>query len=269
MTLPPAGDPGPAAALRARLVETLRARGALHSPAVLEAFARVPRHVFVPEVPVEEAYRDRWIATRRTPDGEVISSSSQPEIMAIMLEQLEVRPGQRVLEIGAGTGYHAALLAHLAGPTGTVTTVDLDPDLADGARRHLAAAGVPGVRVVCGDGWEGWAEGGPWDRIVLTAVHPLRARLAGAGPALTVSGRGRRSRRPGGRGDVVLVVPGGQALGPAAVAARHRAGGAAGRWGPLSPGPARRRRPARPRPPGDGRAGGRAGPPPPGGRAGR
>jgi protein-L-isoaspartate(D-aspartate) O-methyltransferase len=69
---------------------------------------------------VEDAYRDRWIATKRTPEGEVVSSSSQPEIMVIMvimLEQLDVRPGQRVLEVGAGTGYNAALLARLVGPT--------------------------------------------------------------------------------------------------------------------------------------------------------
>src|SRR5207245_8733647 len=103
-------------ALRAALVETLRSKGCLRSPAIADAFATVPRHLFVPEVSVGEAYRDRWIATKRLADGEVVSSSSQPEIMAVMLEQLDVRPGQRVLEIGAGTGYNAALLAHLVGP---------------------------------------------------------------------------------------------------------------------------------------------------------
>jgi protein-L-isoaspartate(D-aspartate) O-methyltransferase len=107
-------------ALPAALVETLRAKGSLRSPAVAEAVATVPRHLFVPSVSVEDAYRDRWIATKRTPEGEVVSSSSQPEIMVIMvimLEQLDVRPGQRVLEVGAGTGYNAALLARLVGPT--------------------------------------------------------------------------------------------------------------------------------------------------------
>ena len=98
-------------ALRTALVETLRARGRLQSPAIAAAFAQVPRHLFVPDVSLDEASRDTFIATKRQPDGEVISSSSQPEIMAIMLEQLDLRPGQRVLEIGAGTGYNAALLA--------------------------------------------------------------------------------------------------------------------------------------------------------------
>ena len=176
-------------ALRAALVETLRSKGSLRSPAIAEAVATVPRHLFVPDVSVEDAYRDRWIATKRMPDGEVVSSSSQPEIMVIMLEQLDVRLGQRVLEIGAGTGYNAALLAHLVGPTGCVTTVDIDEDIVSAARTHLVVAGVNGVRVVCADGWAGGAEGAPYDRIVLTVgaadISPAwRAQLAPGGRLL-------------------------------------------------------------------------------------
>src|SRR5262245_20506986 len=102
------------------------------------------------------------------PNGEVVSSSSQPEIMAIMLEQLDVRPGHRVLEIGAGTGYNAALLAHLVGGTGRVTAVDIDGDIVAAARVHLAAAGISGGQLVCADGWACVPEDGPYDRIVLT-----------------------------------------------------------------------------------------------------
>ena len=174
------------AVLRAALVATLRSKGSLRSPAIAEAVATVPRHLFVPDVSVEDAYRDRWIATKRMADGEVVSSSSQPEIMASMLEQLDVRPGQRVLEIGAGTGYNAALLAHLVGPAGCVTSVDIDEDIVSAARTHLAVAGVNGVRVVCADGWTGVAEGAPYDRIVLTVgaadISPAwRAQLAPGG----------------------------------------------------------------------------------------
>jgi len=174
------------AVLRAALVETLRSKGSLASPAIAEAFAAVPRHLFVPDVSVEDAYRDRSIATKRLPDGDVVSSSSQPEIMAVMLEQLDVRPGHRVLEVGAGTGYNAALLAHLVGTAGRVTTIDIDDDIAAAARTHLHTAGVTGVRVVCADGWAGDAKDAPYDRIMLTVgsadISPAwRAQLAPGG----------------------------------------------------------------------------------------
>jgi protein-L-isoaspartate(D-aspartate) O-methyltransferase len=86
-----------------------------------------------------------------------------------MLEQLDVRPGQRVLEIGAGTGYNAALLGFLAGSAGQVTSLELDPEVADEAAAHLRAAGAGNVTVVCGDGEHGWAAGAPYDRIIVTA----------------------------------------------------------------------------------------------------
>src|SRR5262249_21279492 len=102
-------------------------------------------------------------------NGEAISSSSQPAIMAIMLEQFGLAPGQRVLEIGAGSGYNAALLAEVVGPTGQVTTIDLDEDLVAGAREHLASAGFDRVRVVCADGTFGDPASAPFDRVILTA----------------------------------------------------------------------------------------------------
>lgn len=114
----PAAPAVKAEALRTALVDTLRARGRLQSPAIAAAFAQVPRHLFVPDVSLDEASRDTFIATKRLPDGEVISSSSEPEIMAIMLEQLDLRPGQRVLEIGVGSSYNAALLARAVGDGG-------------------------------------------------------------------------------------------------------------------------------------------------------
>jgi protein-L-isoaspartate(D-aspartate) O-methyltransferase len=197
-----------AEALRAALVEALRARGRLQSAAIAAAFAQVPRHLFVPDVSLEEAYRDTFIATKRQADGEVISSSSQPEIMAIMLEQLDLRPGQRVLEIGAGTGYNAALLARVVGDGGRVTTLDLDEDIVAGARAHLAAAGVTGVRVVWADGWAGCVEAAPFDRIILTVGAP------------DISPTWRTQLAPGGR----LVLPLGLPAVQASVAFAERDG---------------------------------------------
>src|SRR4030081_2626179 len=85
-----------------------------------------------------------------------------------MLEQLDLRPGHHVLEIGAGTGYNAALMARIVGPAGAVTAVDIDEDLIARAAVHLAEAGVSGVELVAADGALGYPTGAPYDRIVLT-----------------------------------------------------------------------------------------------------
>ena len=128
----------------------------------------MPRHLFLPDVGIADVYTDRAFPTKHA-DGRPISSSSQPAIMAIMLEQLALAPGQRVLEIGAGTGYNAALIAHIDGQGGHVVTIDIDDDLVLLARQHLAAAGFDGVDVRCADGGYGYPEAAPYDRIILTA----------------------------------------------------------------------------------------------------
>ena len=140
----------------------------MRTAAVEAAFRAVPRHVFLPDVGVEDVYTDRAFPTKHA-DGRPISSSSQPAIMAIMLEQLALQPGQRVLEIGAGTGYNAALITHLVRNGGQVVTIDIDEDVVVAARQHLAAAGFDRVDVRCADGGYGDPEGAPFDRIILTA----------------------------------------------------------------------------------------------------
>jgi protein-L-isoaspartate(D-aspartate) O-methyltransferase len=159
--------PGDANALNQKLVDQLKWKGSLTVPAVEAAFRAVPRHLFLPDLPLEEVYQDEAIATKML-DGQFVSSSSQPAIMAIMLEQLQLEAGQRVLEIGAGTGYNAALMAHLVGETGQVVTIDIDEDIVEGARSHLASTDFTNVHVICADGAEGYAELAPYDRIILT-----------------------------------------------------------------------------------------------------
>ena len=101
--------------LNQALVDELKSMGCIQTPRVEAAFQAVLRHRFIPETPLEEVYSNRVILTKQDQNGQWISSSSQPAIMAIMLEQLDLEPGQKVLEIGAGTGYNAALMATLLG----------------------------------------------------------------------------------------------------------------------------------------------------------
>ncbi|MFF0295337.1 methyltransferase, FxLD system [Kitasatospora sp. NPDC004614] len=154
-------------ALRVAMVEALRAAGSVRSAAVAAALLAVPRHVFVPEATLAEAYEpERALVTKRNEYGLAVSSVSAARIQAQMLEQADVRPGMRALEIGSG-GYNAALIAELVGPTGEVVTVDIDPFVTERAEKYLAEAGYERVRVVLADGSEP-VEGGPFDRIIVT-----------------------------------------------------------------------------------------------------
>src|SRR6266567_2264621 len=98
------------ATLHQQLIDQLKSNRHITSRSVEAAFRAVPRHLFLPNIALKEVYQDQAIVTKSL-DERVVSSSSQPTMMAIMLEQLQLQPGQRVLEIGAGTGYNAALMA--------------------------------------------------------------------------------------------------------------------------------------------------------------
>jgi protein-L-isoaspartate O-methyltransferase len=147
-----------AARLRGRLVRELSRSGDVCSGRVADAIGEVPRELFVSDIAasrgLEVVYRNEALAAKTDARGRWLSSSSQPSIMAIMLEQLELELGHRVLEIGAGTGYNAALLRHIVGPGGHVATIEIDPQLARRARSALQHAGYA-ARVLVGDGREG------------------------------------------------------------------------------------------------------------------
>ena len=153
--------------LNNRLIDKLKSDGAISSACVEAAFRAVPRHLFLPDVALEEVYQDSAIAIKHE-DGMTISSSSQPSLMAAMLEQLELEPGHKVLEIGAASGYNAALMAHIVGEGGHVVTIDIDDDLVLGARGHLTVAGFTNVEAICADGGFGYEDAAPYDRIILT-----------------------------------------------------------------------------------------------------
>ncbi|MFE0423068.1 methyltransferase, FxLD system [Streptomyces sp. NPDC058953] len=161
-------DSAEAERLRNALVDRIRANGHARTAAVENALRAVPRHVFVPDASLEDAYANAPVHIKYDTDGTSISCASQPGVVALMLDQLDVRPGDRVLELGAGSGYNAALLAHLVGEACHVTTLDVDDDLVEGARAHLTAAGITNVEAVTRDGALGYAEGAPYDRIIAT-----------------------------------------------------------------------------------------------------
>ncbi|MGH4017764.1 MAG: methyltransferase, FxLD system [Pseudonocardiaceae bacterium] len=152
-----------------RMVEHIRDAGHLYSNSVEQALRAVPRHLFVPEASIEDAYANRAITTKPGgPGGRPASCASVPTVVAMMLGQLDAQPGDRVLEIGAGTGYNAALLAELVGQTGQVTTIDIHPDVTGQARRALDETGYGCVRVITGDGALGAPDLAPFDRIIVT-----------------------------------------------------------------------------------------------------
>lgn len=150
-------------AQRNRLIEELRFQGI--SERVLAAMRRVPRHLFIPESEWIHAYADYPLPIGW---GQTISA---PHMVAIMCDLLDIRDGMKVLEIGAGSGYHAAVMAVLAG-SGHVYAVEVIEGLAEFARRNLKKAGITNVTVITGDGSLGLPEYTPYDRINVACAAP-------------------------------------------------------------------------------------------------
>jgi len=171
--------------LHTSFVDELARRGTFGSPSVEAAFRAVPRHRFLPRVTPQEAYRDQVVVTK-IENGVPVSASSQPSFMAVMLQQLELEPGHRILEIGTGTGYNAALMAEVVGKHGKVVSVDIDAGIGAAARACLRETGYDDVTVLCGDGTFGHVAEAPYDRIIVTVaagdIPPaLREQLVPAG----------------------------------------------------------------------------------------
>jgi protein-L-isoaspartate(D-aspartate) O-methyltransferase len=178
--------------VRTELIVKLRQRGALRSQLIAKAMSEIPREQFIrkmyrdqPGQPglhemtedgigdrrqwLELVYADQTIVTSLDTAGLPYVSSTAPWLMAMMLESLDLAPGQRVLEIGTGTGYNAALLARAVGDPGLVTTVDIDCDAAGQAKEAIERTVGRGMVVLCGDGKAGAPLQAPFDRIVATA----------------------------------------------------------------------------------------------------
>lgn len=152
---------------RERLVDNLVRKGYIHSPHVEKAMKRVLREEFVPEGLRNEAYVDSPLPIG---EGQTISA---PHMVAIMAEQLDLSPGMNVLEIGSGSGYHAAVCAEIVSPDGHVFTIERIASLATFAENNLRNSGYGEfVTVIFGDGTRGLPEHAPYDRIFVAAAAP-------------------------------------------------------------------------------------------------
>jgi protein-L-isoaspartate(D-aspartate) O-methyltransferase len=193
---------------RSRMVEEqIRARG-VTDPKVLAAIKTVPRHLFVPDGERRRAYTDSPLPIGA---GQTIS---QPYIVALMTSLLDVEPGDRILEVGTGSGYQAAVLSRLARQ---VYSVEILEHLAGRARRTLSVLGYGNVHVRVGDGYQGWPEEAPFDGIIVTAAppripEPLKRQLKVGGKMVIPVGEGYQdlevlTKRPDGGFDRAKVLP--------------------------------------------------------------
>jgi len=177
MRIAPSAEAAMFVTLRLRMIDSqLRARG-IEDESVLDAMSRVPRHEFT-----AERYRDQAYEDYPLPIGEG-QTISQPYIVASMLAALALSPSDRVLEVGTGSGYVTALLAELAAQ---VVSVERFAALADDAANLLAHLGHTNVKVIVGDGSQGYAASAPYDAIIVSAAapevpHPLLEQLAEGG----------------------------------------------------------------------------------------
>jgi len=157
-------------AKRKELVEELEREGRIKTDEVKKAFLEVPREEFVPEAMRDYAYVDTPLEIG---NGQTISA---PHMVAIMCEALDIKRGQKILEIGAGSGYHAAIVSKLVGEAGHVYTVERFSSLAEEAQKNLDRVGVKNVTVKVGDGSEGFSEHAPYERIYVACAAPKTPR---------------------------------------------------------------------------------------------
>ncbi len=169
---------------RKRMVRRLRDTGYIHSPEVVRAMEAVERHLFIPAEIRDNGYLDTPLLIG---EGQTISA---PHMVGMMVEALELKPGLKVLEVGGGSGYHAAVMAELIKPDGKVYSMERIESLAERARRNLERAGYSSmVETVVGDGSKGYPDKAPFDRISVAAAapyvpDPLKHQLAEGGRLL-------------------------------------------------------------------------------------
>ncbi|MCL5100706.1 MAG: protein-L-isoaspartate(D-aspartate) O-methyltransferase [Candidatus Marsarchaeota archaeon] len=144
-------------------VDVLVHSGILRSKRIIDAFKHIKRHLFVRKEDMEFAYQDMPLPLARD------STISQPSTVAVMLEYLDIREGDRVLEIGTGSGWNAALIGYCVGSAGSVVSLEIDNELANNAKDNISKTEIKNVKIICKDGTKGHIEDAPYDRIIYTA----------------------------------------------------------------------------------------------------
>ncbi|MDE1762188.1 MAG: protein-L-isoaspartate O-methyltransferase [Candidatus Micrarchaeota archaeon] len=147
-----------------RLIGSLIARGFLRTPTIIEAFRRYPRHNFVPRGEFDSAYLDMAIKTVG------FSTISQPSVIASILEELSPQEGEKVLEVGTGSGWQSALISHCVGESGRLITMEINREVFEFARKNLAKFSIRNIKMLNASGMEGYPNGAPYDKIVFAAA---------------------------------------------------------------------------------------------------
>jgi len=148
------------------LIERMIRTKALKTPKIIEAFEKISRHDFVTKDYLGSAYVDVALPTLKD------STISQPSTVAIMTEALNPKEGEKVLEIGTGSGWQASLLSYCVGDKGKVVTIEYDKDLVEFAKENIKKIGLKNIEVVCGDGSVGYEKESPYDKVIFTCAVP-------------------------------------------------------------------------------------------------
>jgi len=152
---------------RKNLVESLKKQGRIKTKEIEKAFLEIPREKFIPTIFEQHAYLDTPLEIGQ---GQTISA---PHMIAIMCEELDLKKDQKILEIGTGSGYHAAIVAKIIEPNGHIYTIERHKNLAEKAKQNIKNANIKNITVEIGDGSEGLKKYAPYDRIYVTCAAPI------------------------------------------------------------------------------------------------
>jgi len=151
------------------LIERLIDQGILKTPGIIHGFHKIMRHNFVPKEYLHSAYEDVALPLTNDVGGPTIS---QPLTVATMLEALQPKEGEKILDVGTGSGWQTCLLAYCVGKSGNVVSIDIDKRMYDFAKKNIDKAGLKNILIVLGDGSKGYEKEAPYDKIIVSAAAP-------------------------------------------------------------------------------------------------